>query len=101
MIYFRFFIINHFANDCAHECLKNGFVCCGLDVKESGILAVKVFEDNKPPVNYEITFYKHLRNGAASENILQAISPYNFCIAYGDIGLVLSFSSIGTLVVLP
>ena len=29
-----------------------------FDVKESGILVVKVFEDNKPSSNYEITFYK-------------------------------------------
>ena len=29
-----------------------------FDVKESGVLVVKVFEDNKPSSNYEITFFK-------------------------------------------
>ena len=29
-----------------------------FDVKESGILVVKVFEDNKPSSNYEISFFK-------------------------------------------
>ena len=49
-----------------------------FDVKESGILVVKVFEDNKPSSNYEISFFKQKPLPAISINTTENGLKYKY-----------------------
>ena len=49
-----------------------------FDVKESGILVVKVFENNKPSSNYEISFFKQKPLPAISINTSENGLKYKY-----------------------